>query len=649
MNSNNLKTIQEKNQKYQEELKKAKHELSGYRREKSTTRFLGVTKTNADLNRTMDDNMSMYSMHSSMSANKIISQRRNQPRKTQILFNDVRKKLSEICNESEEMTRNMDIMMKNLDKGIPRRRSSLGVNTSINSGMGMFNDSFMRTMKVPRIEEIEEEEEEDCNKSVFSIKVKDEITHCREKIEDYTEIIREMTAQVSQIEEENEVLAAEVEHMEIIIIDEKQKSEKLMSERDHWTRKFLKVLNEFENSKLIIIELEENLQDAHSDKYQTVKTGEGQTGEILKDNLMLFQDNEKLRQELGNVKMEKNLIESEKVNIEQNFFEFENNNKDLVSKLQKEVLLKESLVKQFEKFAEKKQKTDAEMLIENEELIQMLEQKLETFQIENREMRSEVEKSKNLNLELESELQFMKDGEGYSQNLGMHSHLENSRMLLDITQDMGRFHQEPNDAGDHSFMKGPMNDNSYLTDLQPDTSFNKSIFGRSMYKSKKKQILEPIGNDNLDQLLGKPVPQEVYEELGEKTQKIEQLLKEKENILREKHEEINSLQEKIIQVQKDYDFKLKSKDNRKSHEFKVFKKEKKKLKKDIRGLESRLVQLKILTSKTIVDKDELEMRLVKNCRLLQAKIDEYEKNIREFNLLNRTRDKRGFFSKMFNL
>ena len=44
--------------------------------------------------------------------------RRNQPRKTQMIFQDVRQKLAKICQESQTISKNMDGVLKNLNGGV---------------------------------------------------------------------------------------------------------------------------------------------------------------------------------------------------------------------------------------------------------------------------------------------------------------------------------------------------------------------------------------------------------------------------------------------------------------------------------------------------------------------------------------------------
>jgi hypothetical protein len=562
-----------------------------------------------DLSFNMDDAGSVYSVQNTTSSIRRPN-RRNQPRKTQMIFQDVKQKLAEMCMESEEMTKNMNGIEKNI-KNKDSRRLSLGSDSSINFG----NESFMRTLKIPEIEEVDEEEEfeEDMVRDkAYSIKIKDEISNCKSKMLEYMDLIKEMTLEVERVDQENEILCDDLEAEREKVDQYEIRIENLQQEKDDWTKKFLAVLDELEKSNRLNDEIEEKLVEKEKEviilNKQTRKIGGEE--EVLKDIEMLLTENDKLKSELTKLKNEREETKRQNIDLEENVHEVQDSYNDLNVKLKMVMEKKDFFMKKIKEIENDKIQSERMIKTDLNEQIMNYENELKRLQTENRELNDEVKKLRTKNLELQSELDFQGDKD---MDFGLTSQLENSKFLLDITQDMGdsNFHKDLN-----------------MTDMNIQDSYDQ-------------KMLEPEDEQN-------NYGNEMLEELRQKKEQVEELEGEKERILKSKQEEILELEDKLIQKQKDLEFEISSMEKRFAHEKKIWKKEKKKLTKEMKQMEKKLVSLKVQTSNLFVEKDEIEMQLSKKIRLLTIKIQEYEKNIKEFNMISKTKDSKGFWKKLFN-
>lgn len=117
--------------------------------------------------------------------------------------------------------------------------------------------------------------------------------------------------------------------------------------------------------------------------------------------------------------------------------------------------------------------------------------------------------------------------------------------------------------------------------------------------------------------------------------------------MKAKKEELQDLQERLISAKKDAEFELESAEKRFKFESKMLRKEAKKLSKQLKQMERKMVSLKLQACDVIVEKDELEIRLSKQVKILRARVEEYERDIREWNLMSKTRDQRGFWDRLF--
>lgn len=538
--------------------------------------------------------------------------RRNQPRKTQMIFLDVKQKLAEMCQESQEMTKNMEGMVRGMDKA---SRSSLS-----GSGLAPFKDeSFLRSLNVPQIEEVDEEQfsEDFVRDKAFSLKVKDEIAKCKGKMGEYVELIREMTMEVERVDQENEILCDDLEAAQNKLDEAEEHMEKLQTECDQWNKKFLAVLGELEQSKRVSEEVEEKLDESRKENEQlrrkNASLGEG---EVFKDFERLIQENDQLKTELQNVEIERAEVKRQKVDLEENVHVVQDENNDLSEQLQKLIEKKDFFLKKLEKMEVDQEQKQRKLEGDREKQSETLLAKIDQLERENRELTEEVRRLGTRNLELESEINF-RDGE---ENLGLASQLESSKFLMDMT-------------GEIQF-GADVDKEINLTDLDVEMGDSGRI---------------SLGEGDCNEaILGQPLQEEMFEELAEKRERIENLEKERDRILRTKKEEISEVEEKLIQAQKDGEFKIESMKKRWAHEAKMWKKERKKMTREIKQMEKKLVQLKVQTSNLLVEKDELEMLLSKKIRLLRIKVEEYEKDIRRFNQISKIKNNKGFWDKLFN-
>ena len=266
-------------------------------------------------------------------------------------------------------------------------------------------------------------------------------------------------------------------------------------------------------------------------------------------------------------------------------------------------------------------------------MLEQMNDQISNLKNENRELRGD-------NLELEEKVRQLElksmtmgmEGDDADENqtpVGVGTELENNQMILDMPE-MDSMIQYDEDIPD------------YFSKKDEDFGTNVGEIGQEAVEA------VSVGEVNSKLFLSKSIDDDIFDELNEKNQEIQQLKNEKTNILRQKKEEMDALRAKIIQIQKDCHFELNGMKRKIKHEGRIFKKEKRKLEKEINGLQARVVQLKVKTSDTMVEKDELEMRFVKKIKLLHTKIIDYESMIREHNLMTKKKKNQGFFRSILN-
>lgn len=408
----------------------------------------------------MDDNASVYSIQSTLSTRHLNSKKREASR----VFRDVKRKLAKICSESEEMTRNMEGMFRSLSRNPehPRRRSSLQANTSFQLDK---NESFFKTLKVPEITEVTEEEEDDT-RSVFSIQVKDEVGHCQSKLQEYLDLVQEMTAEVERVEQENQLLFADVEALALQLEEGEEHRAKLQGECNGWTKKFLNVLQELEDSRRDSQVLEERLHETQKE-CEALKKKAGshiKEEEVLQDLQLLFKENEQLKSELKTIRDKELEATKQKQVLEENVDHVQKSYKLLSSQLMDVMDNRDFLQSQLALLEKDQLSSELRREKLQEDEVGGLRARLVSLESENRQLQGEVKAARTRNLELESEVNFLNQRDNH---LGLTSQLESSRMLLDMTQDFGNTSLSP-------FNKTRLNVTNHLL----DESVANSVFSK---------------------------------------------------------------------------------------------------------------------------------------------------------------------------
>ena len=606
-----------KNAKYKEQLQRAKRIKS-----RNSSRNSSRDMKKSDSKRSLGDSMTN---NGSYLSNNLRNSARRAPRKSLMLFMDVRNKLNLICSESEEMKKNVASMAGEIERKDSVRRASL-----MSNGFNGINE----------IKEVEEDEDEET-----AMKIKDDLTSYKERLQEYSEIMKEMTEQFDIIEEENKHLEEELEKYEGFYLEEKEKSRVLMEEKEELKLEYLTVLEKYEQKE---IEQEELLQKINEmeivQKKNSVKAGKKESV-MLKDNEELFKENTELVEELDTLKKRLSKIVYVKSSVEEMNREVESSHKDLAEKLKIEVHQKEILEQKL-KIVEEDMETNRQ-LMEQQQREEMEQMGLELNQLktENRELRNDnlelEDKIRELELKSMTQPQSELKVENQLGIMDLGSQFENNNIMVDIneTEMNSMLKYEIGSVTDY-FSKKP-------DEFQTSTGMfdqQEEDFGLET----KSQGRVSVRDIDTKMYLSKPIDEDIFDELNEKNQEITQLKNEKENILRQKKTEMDSLRAKIIQIQKDCNFELEGMKRRMKHEGKIFKKEKRKMEREINGLQARVVQLKVKTSNTMVLKDEIEVKFVKKLRLLQNKIKEYEAMIREHNLMTKKKKNQGFFRSILN-
>ena len=110
-----MKILESKNAKYKEQLHRAKKKIS---KSRQSSQDLKRTTSKNSLNEEFMSNTSFMSIKQQNST-------RRAPRKSLMLFMDVRNKLNQICSENQEMSKNVVSIVGELERKESRRLSTL--------------------------------------------------------------------------------------------------------------------------------------------------------------------------------------------------------------------------------------------------------------------------------------------------------------------------------------------------------------------------------------------------------------------------------------------------------------------------------------------------------------------------------------------
>ena len=130
-------------------------------------------------------------------------------------------------------------------------------------------------------------------------------------MEEYKDLIEEMTLEVERVDQENEILCDDIEAMQQKYDENEVIMESLREENEGWNKKFLAVLGELEKTKRTCEEVEEKNNDL---KKEVVKAKERRLDiedneEVMKDFELLLKENESLKKQIEYVKVEKEEVE----------------------------------------------------------------------------------------------------------------------------------------------------------------------------------------------------------------------------------------------------------------------------------------------------------------------------------------------------
>lgn len=551
------------------------------------------------------------SQNNSYMSNQMQAPNRRAPRKSLMLFMDVRNKLNLICDQNQKMSKNVNNMVGEIQRTESRRASML-------------------SNRMPDFAEIKEEEEEE---EAQTLKIKDELTEYKDRLREYGEIMKEMTAQFDHIEGTNQLLEAELEKYENFYFEEKEKLQAVQKEKEGLNLKYLELLEMYENKEVEVEDINQKVQEMEKQEKQ-IKVDAGRNEIVMmNDNEQLFKENKELVGELDLLRNKLKKVMYNQTSVEEMNKEVESSHRDLLEKLRFEVEQKEILEKKLQIIADELDTNKKLMEQQQDEVLEQMNDQISNLKNENRELRGD-------NLELEEKVRQLElksmtmgmeenDADENQTPLGFGTELENNQMILDMPE-MDSMIQYDEDIPD------------YFSKKDEDFGTNVGEIGQEAVEA------VSVAEVNSKLFLSKSIDDDIFDELNEKNQEIQQLKNEKTNILRQKKEEMDALRAKIIQIQKDCHFELNGMKRKIKHEGRIFKKEKRKLEKEINGLQARVVQLKVKTSDTMVEKDELEMRFVKKIKLLHTKIIDYESMIREHNLMTKKKKNQGFFRSILN-
>ena len=270
------------------------------------------------------------SQNNSYMSNQMQAPNRRAPRKSLMLFMDVRNKLNLICDQNQKMSKNVNNMVGEIQRTESRRASML-------------------SNRMPDFAEIKEEEEEE---EAQTLKIKDELTEYKDRLREYGEIMKEMTAQFDHIEGTNQLLEAELEKYENFYFEEKEKLQAVQKEKEGLNLKYLELLEMYENKEVEVEDINQKVQEMEKQEKQ-IKVDAGRNEIVMmNDNEQLFKENKELVGELDLLRNKLKKVMYNQTSVEEMNKEVESSHRDLLEKLRFEVEQKEILEKKLQIIAD---------------------------------------------------------------------------------------------------------------------------------------------------------------------------------------------------------------------------------------------------------------------------------------------------------
>ena len=324
--------------------------------------------------------------------------------------------------ESESLVEKMGDMFHNMESLTHRssgRRTSLGgdqdSNNNYNNSDFGINNKFLRTGPVEMIREVEEDEgnERDERNSVFSMIVKDDVTKAKDKMAEYVLIIQEMADEIENLDLENQRLEEAIDSASTELENQRERVKELLQDLDETNKKNIVILQKMEKSYTEQEHLEMLLEDQKKLTKQkanlTGRMGEEEEQLMMQENENLMEQNLQLQNKLGF--LEERLQGKEKEH------DMACSNIDSLANSKHKVLLELAEISgERDQYMTKLEKLKAEIACEREErgdreeLLEIeLQAEIERLSKENRELESQVCHLATKNLQLNKEIEFMRD------------------------------------------------------------------------------------------------------------------------------------------------------------------------------------------------------------------------------------------------
>ena len=241
-----------------------------------------------------------------------------------------------------------------------------------------------------------------------------------------------MGGQFDRIEQDNLVLEEEIDRLDMIVLDERAKTEQVSKEKEELKVKYLELLEMYEHKEIKIGEVQEELKKMHKAEEKIKEEVTHTETIIMGDNQKLFKENSTLTHQIKQLKMQLNNTMQVKSSAEKMTSDIEHSHRDLLEKLKLETEQKDLLVEKILTLAEGK-KTQLKLIkIEQDEEITNLKAQIDELKTESREMSSENRNLQEKVRELETRRSFLDVETENAVKAEIGSQYENSRIFLDI-------------------------------------------------------------------------------------------------------------------------------------------------------------------------------------------------------------------------
>lgn len=462
------------------------------------------------------------------------------------------------------------------------------------------------------------EADEDLEESIIS--KSDELENCKKLLKEYSDLIKQMSEAMSLMDEEQLEFKEHIGVLEGNIEMYEKENENYKEEIQLKDDEIERILGLLEEKTLEADKAAEEKKEAVTSLQKFKKENEENEVIIIRENENIVEKNLEIEKELTELKRRLSSLNHVQSSTDLLNEKVEKSNRDLMERLEIFQNDKQVLEQQINLAKEEADLKIKELEINHLETKHDMENQIKEQINKIRELETESRQKDERIRELESREKY--PTKEMSTVNRLNSYLETSQQLH-LNEDS--ILKLDNNISHHNLLKGL------------DFSTNHGMIGIE------EEALEDLAGE--DQI---SVDEHLQQELELKTAELEARQKELESVRDNYQQEIHSLNKQFRELRRNTEFELNQVKSKLKYVRKKAAKNKTVYERKIDSLNKKVINLKIKTSEAIVNKDKLEMSLLRKLRLEQAKVAEYESMIKAHNHEAQVQNTKGFFRSFLN-